>query len=313
MMCYRLCILFIFTLFGTSFSGAQNISIGFYNAENLFDTIPSPLYDDGDYTPAGRHRWDTERYRNKLSAVARVVDDMGLDILGLAEVENEDVVRDLVTALSTDYNYIFRPISNTGGRNLALLYKGDKLVPERVQTVATGTSRRLLHVRGVICGRRTDIVVCHLPSLLNPRAYRRRALDRAYALADSLCRADSSTRLVVMGDFNMTPADAAFRDTFGRAGSPVSCPLEEHAHDGSGSYAFADRWLLYDLVLPDTRLRHLRSGIFVRPYMLGGGGKRRGYPLRTFTGRHYTGGSSDHLPVYTILRIGDSHAACECD
>lgn len=46
---------------GLSAAGQQKVSVGFYNTENLFDTIPSTFYDDKDFTPSGRNRWNSER------------------------------------------------------------------------------------------------------------------------------------------------------------------------------------------------------------------------------------------------------------
>ena len=79
-----------------------------YNVENLFDTISSPFRNDSDFTPSGRYRWDAERYRTKLSRIARTIDDAGFDIVALAEVESERAVRDLTATLADDYNFIHR-------------------------------------------------------------------------------------------------------------------------------------------------------------------------------------------------------------
>ena len=67
----------------------RKVSAAFYNVENLFDTISSPFRNDSDFTPSGRYRWDAERYRTKLSRIARTIDDAGFDIVALAEVESE--------------------------------------------------------------------------------------------------------------------------------------------------------------------------------------------------------------------------------
>ena len=37
-------------------------SIGFYNLENLFDTIDSPTTNDVDFLPNGRLMWNTAKY-----------------------------------------------------------------------------------------------------------------------------------------------------------------------------------------------------------------------------------------------------------
>ncbi len=311
----RLPILLII-LISAAAHGQRTATVGFWNTENLFDTIPSIFYtDDADYTPGGKQSWDTERYANKLANLGRVIDHMSLDVIGLCEVENEGVVRDLALRLGTDYNYIHRIAGQSRGRDIALLYKGDKFVPHDVRTVDSGTSRTFLYVRGELYGERVDLVVVHLPSLLNRYSYRERAVGRLYRFADSLHRADPDSRLIVMGDFNAAPGDRVMRRAFNADGpaseEPLFCPFETLANDGTGTYAYGNRWLHYDNIFVSERLRggplrYHDCGIFVRPYMLHRDKTRRaGHPLRTFTGKKYTNGFSDHLPVFIQLTIGN--------
>ena len=51
----------------------------------------------------------------------------------------------------------------------------------------------------------------------------------------------------------------------------------------------------------------LRINVYKRPWMLQHGGKYDGWPLRTFAGKKYMNGYSDHLPVYTDLVLGHRH------
>ena len=99
---------------------AQSPAMMFYNVESLYDTVPALFHDD-DYTPEGRYRWDSECYAAKLQSLASVIDAVSADLVALAEVENEAVVRDLVMTLGTDYNYIHRTSNDSRGIDLALL------------------------------------------------------------------------------------------------------------------------------------------------------------------------------------------------
>ena len=96
-------------------------NIAFMNTENLYDTTDSPFDGDEEYTPTGAKRWTNERYQQKLHSIARILDDMAADIIGLAEVENEAVVRDLVQTMQEDYNYIHRTTSDRRGIDIACL------------------------------------------------------------------------------------------------------------------------------------------------------------------------------------------------
>ena len=284
---------------------AQSVGVGFWNLENFYDTIPSPFYDDSDYTPQGRNLWGTERYARKLTNVARALDDMSLDVAALAEVENEGVVRDLVSTLKTDYCYIHRTTSDFRGMDIVLLYKGDKFIPDKIRQIDIRSTREALYVRGTLLGERIDIVACHLPSNLNSDAYRARAIAALYAFADSLQRFDAAARPIILGDFNCQTSDKIFRENFPleRTGPFVNA-LESELARGRGSYVYASRWQLIDnIIVPSSLqyapgLRLTASGIFIRSYML----SPAGAPLRTFSGYTYLGGFSDHLPVYVIFR-----------
>lgn len=298
----------------------RHVSVGFYNVENLFDTVPSPFYDDREYTPEGRNGWNTERYRKKLTHIARVIEDAGFDVAALAEVENEEAVRDLVSTLSDDYSYIHRTSSDTRGIDIALLYKGDKFFPGLVELIRSGTTREFLFVKGELIGVETGFLVCHLPSKFNGLKYREAAAERLAVVADSLVSTTGCARLIVMGDFNGELCEGPMRKAFGKSNDGYHYEgkfydaLYESSLRGYGTYCWDGSWLIYDNILVSRQLaegdgmRLAKGGIFLREYMLtrdeSAGTterRRRGYPLRTFTGGRYLGGYSDHLPVFAVF------------
>ena len=309
-------LVFLFSTFISQFSTAQNrASIAFWNVENLYDTIPSPFHDDGEWTPRGANRWDTERYRTKLENLARVIDELGADIVGLAEVENEAVVRDLVTRLKTDYNYIHRTSGDSRGIDLALLYKGDRFFPDDgprgVRLIPSGTGREFLHVRGELLGQTVDLVVCHLASNLNSAAWRRRNMQALRGALEGILQRDPAACVVTMGDMNATPTDKLVAKTLGPVSSPwdfVYSPHVEAMNERQGSYNYRGRWYLYDwmtlspAISRGTTLKIADAGIYARDYMTEpptASGTRR--PRRTFYGGDYSGGYSDHFPVYVVI------------
>lgn len=305
---------------------AQRASIAFWNTENLFDTIPSLFHDDAEYTPAGARRWNTERYRTKIENLARVIDDMSADVVGLAEVENETVVRDLVMALKTDYNYIHLQSGDSRGIDLALLYKGDKFFPDRnpdpdsdsdpddptrsaARLVRSGTGREFLYVRGELLGEPIELIVCHMASNLNSYAYRFRNMQVLRATLESLLARNPDANIVVMGDMNAVPGEKVVRKTIGNVRSQTDFMYTPHwsnYHDGKGSYNYRGRWYLYDWMMlspalargdRSERIRLAEAGIYAREYLVETeqGVKR---PKRTFYGNNYLGGYSDHFPVW---------------
>jgi len=93
--------------------------VGFYNLENLFDTIVDPDTNkilQEDFTPIGSTKWNTEKYIEKLGNMSKVISDMGIEstpdgpaVLGVAEIENKQVLEDLVkekSIASRDYKIV---------------------------------------------------------------------------------------------------------------------------------------------------------------------------------------------------------------
>ena len=77
--------------------------IGFYNVENLFDTVHDEGKNDYEFLPDGLNRWTDGKYQAKLHNIATVIRSMEYEngmwhsVLGLAEVENIHALRDLVS------------------------------------------------------------------------------------------------------------------------------------------------------------------------------------------------------------------------
>ncbi len=292
--------------------------MAFWNVENLFDTIPSPFYDDREWTPRGANKWDTERYHAKIESLARVIDELGADIVGLAEVENEAVVRDLVRALGTDYNYIHRTSGDSRGIDLALLYKGDRFFPDEgpraVRLIPSGMGREFLSVRGELLGERIELVVCHLASRINPTALRRRNMEALRRALETALKVDPAAAVIVMGDMNATPTERLVKKTIGPVASPwdfVYSPHIETVRGGRGSYNYRGRWYLYDWMMTSPAiargalLRIGGAGVYARKYMTepisASARSAIGVPTRprrTFYGGEYEDGASDHFPVW---------------
>lgn len=302
-------------------AGPQSCVVAFYNVENLYDTVASPFYDDREFTPGGRYRWDSARYHAKLRAVARVIDDLSPDVIGLAEVENEAVVRDLVRCLRDDYCYLHRTSSDRRGIDLAVLYRGDRFFPGRVELFPSGYGREFFGVEGELVGEPVQFVFVHLPSKLNAAAVRAGAAGRLSACIDSLYRSDPSRPVLLAGDFNAQAGERVlgrFMAVSRGAHDRLCYVLARARRRGYGSYAYRGRWMLTDHIFADTsfragkglQVRH--AGIFVREYMLlpaeSGYGAAAGFPCRTFLRGEYCGGASDHLPVFVVLetrRLGN--------
>ncbi|MDR2893890.1 MAG: endonuclease/exonuclease/phosphatase family protein [Alistipes sp.] len=323
----KIALLFLLSVLGLQPSGAQRTSIAFWNVENLFDTIPSPFYDDSEFTPHGSGRWNTEKYNTKIENLARVVDELAADIVGLAEVENEAVVRDLVRALETDYNYIHLTSGDSRGIDQALLYKGDRFFPDpdpadslkpAARLLPSGMGREFLHVRGELCGERVDLIVCHMASNLNSTLWRRRNMESLRTALENILKNDPAANVIVMGDMNAVPDEKLVERTLGPLSSAWDFMYTPHLQNlaaGQGSYSYRGRWYLYDWMMVSpaiargTTLGVADAGIYAREYLIsrgpGAGGSPSvdapARPFRTFYGGDYLGGFSDHFPVWMVI------------
>ncbi len=292
---------------------APAVSVAFWNVENFYDTIPSLFHDDSEYTPFGVRKWNTERYTMKVRNLARVVDDMAADIVGIAEVESETAVRDLVMALKTDYNYIHRSSSDSRGMDVALLYKGDKFFPAEVRLVKSGIWRELLHVSGELMGERVEVIVCHMASNMNAYTSRLQCMTALRKYLERLLEDDPAAKIIVMGDMNAAPGEKVVRKTLGTVKSPydfIYCPQWEEYRAGKGTYSYRGRWYMYDWILVSPALargsgmKAAEAGIFVKEYMTetsGNAPSSARKPLRTFYGGEYLAGYSDHFPAYLFI------------
>ena len=78
-------------------------AVGFYNLENLFDTIHAEGKNDYDFLPEGSYKWNSVKYNAKLKNMARVLAEMATDkvkagcaVIGISEIENRQVVLDVL-------------------------------------------------------------------------------------------------------------------------------------------------------------------------------------------------------------------------
>lgn len=310
-------------------SEPQRIVLAFYNTENFFDTLPASDSQNAPYTPNGIYHWDSERYHKKVQHIAQVLDSLKADLVGLAEIENETVLRDLVTQLNTSYNYLIRPGSDPRGINVALLYRGSQFFPlHTFQIKGPGLSRPILGVQGRLQEDTLTLLIAHLPSLLNQHSWRKAAAQTLQQRLQQLIAQNPRAKIILMGDLNMAPSAALARKTlnirpweekpplyetghssrFTHEPEPLFTPFTTLERSGEGSYLYRDRRYVYDYFLFNRTWFDNQGwrfqgdyGIFAPDFLFHPDGPKRGYPRRTFDRGRYIGGFSDHFPVWIVL------------
>jgi Predicted extracellular nuclease len=315
-------------------------AIGFYNLENLFDTIPSPNTNDRDFLPQGRLAWNSEKYWSKQANMAKVIGLLATDVtpdgvalLGVAEVENRRVLEDLVVQPAIkerNYQIVHYESPDKRGIDVALLYQpkyfkviGSRPLPVDLIDPKTGFrdfTRDVLYVTGLFQGDTLHVMVCHWPSRRGGETgsvwMREAAAQVCRRAVDSLLARNELAKIVVMGDFNDDPTNASLIKVLRAAKSTESMkagdlynPMYALYKSGNGTLAYRDAWNLFDQIIVSKGLvwkqaggwQLLRAVVFREPWMFQEEGAFRGYPLRTFVGDIFLNGYSDHLPVYVLM------------
>ena len=208
--------------------------VGFYNLENLFDTIDDPLKQDEEFLPQGVNQWNTEKYLNKLHNMAYAISTIGTDwspdgvaVLGVSEIENRAVLEDLVIQpeiKDRNYQIVHYDSPDRRGVDVGLLYnpKYFKLVSSKAyRTVVPDDpefiTRDQLLVSGLFDGEMMHFIVMHWPSRYGGEKRsmpgRVAAAELCRHIADSIMREDQNAKIIMMGDFNDYTTTRASRNT----------------------------------------------------------------------------------------------------
>lgn len=314
-------------------------TVAFYNVENLFDTIDDPRTNDSDRTPEGDAHWTTEVYNDHVNKIASVIKQIGVDvrrqspdIVGLAEVENLKVVEDLLqTSHLKDKNYgiVHFDSPDKRGIDVALLYNKKVFSVEDVHKhellIYAESGERIytrdqLLVSGKMDDERVHFIVNHWPSRRGGEAKSRRLREAAAALnkkiIDSIVKEEPLAKVISMGDFNDDAVNSSFKKMLKTKRKKAKVeqgelynPMEDMYKRGMGTLAYRDSWSLFDQIYFTQELlkkdkssyRFWKAAIFNKAFLVNPRGKYKGYPFRSVVGSNYTGGYSDHFPVYIYL------------
>jgi endonuclease/exonuclease/phosphatase family metal-dependent hydrolase len=310
----------------------MELSLLWYNAENLFHPGNDSLPVDDEFTPGGLRHWTPARYRLKLGALAKVIIAAGgwepPDLVGLCEIEDEGVLKDLVLhPLLRAYRYAYMHCNSPDHRGLdvACLYRPDKIRIHSWRTIpskgpADGT-RDLFHAC-LLFGREDtlDLFLVHLVSKYRGAGatadLRRQQAQQLQQCMDSVHVAGPGHLVLAAGDFNDDPGSYSLEPLHGAVigedtirdlvpGGPVP---------HTGTYKYRGRWSHLDQVRwcgPADRYE-LRASVLALPSLLVRDEEYGGWkPFRTYRGYRYQGGISDHLPLLVQLRPGPSRSPSE--
>lgn len=318
----------------------QVVVAGFYNVENLFDTINDPYTFDEDFTPKGMYHYTWDIYQDKLHKLEEVLAKIGTDVSpdglafwGTAEVENKQVLEDLANMpllKSRNYQIVHYNGGDTRGIDCAFVYNpkyfkvlNSLSIPiDLSRAVDEGKpTRDVLYVEGILRGTDTvHVFVSHWPSRRGGETLtapmRNYVADVISHVKDSILSVQPEAKVIVMGDLNDNPTDASLVkhikvvDKKEKASEQkMYSPWIDFYKKGYGTLAFNDAWGLFDQILlskgwlsnPQSGFFYKSAHIFKEDFMIQLTGKYKGYPKRTWDGTIYHGGYSDHFPTYILL------------
>ena len=325
--------IFFFTMVfcAPSFSNGQTrFRVMSWNVENLFDTRHDTLKNDQEFLPDALRHWNYSRYKKKLADIANVITAVGEwsppVLVGLCEVENDSVLRDLTLhspLKELDYRYVMTHSPDLRGIDVGLLYQRDQFKLLSCRSISIPPlkgfrpTRDILHVSGLILtGDTLDVFICHLPSRSGgakvSEPYRLHAAKIIYSEADSILDTRFHPQIIIMGDFNDYPTDKSIRKVLESNKFYHLLARKAQSHN-FGSYKYHGEWGLLDHLIVSKELLNKSGNFFTSedkanvahlPFLLIDDEKYGDdEPFRTYKGMKYQGGISDHLPVYTDFEL----------
>ncbi|MDE6544434.1 MAG: endonuclease/exonuclease/phosphatase family protein [Muribaculaceae bacterium] len=314
--------------------------IAFYNLENLFDTINQSGKFDLEFTPGGARGWDTEKYQAKLEKLAAAIHAMsdertpdGPAIIGIAEVENESVVRDLVNTAPLSergLKYVHHDSPDKRGIDVALLYDPAQFEVTGVLNAPLTTidfaTRDQMAVTGVLGGDTLTVIVNHWPSRLGgeeqSRPNRVKAAELSKQIAQTLWQERPGQHVIIMGDLNDDPSSYSVAVTLAADANPGK--VKNHSfynpwweiwdEDTRGTLSYRGKWNLFDQILVSGTLLDNKKGAPTGNLLYDSArindfdflknppdSRYAGTPLRTHASGKWLNGYSDHFPTEIFL------------
>lgn len=255
--------------------------VAFYNQENLFDTIHDEGKNDIDFLPDGSYNWTSEKYTNKLHNMAYALSRIGMHelpggcaIIGLAEVENERVLNDLISQpelAERGYKFIHVEGPDKRGIDCALLYQPTLFKVETVNLYpyvqeqekdSAFHTRGFLTVTGQLAGERIAVIVCHWPSRGAKSFYRESGGRQTRAVKDRLLKEYPGIKVLVMGDMNDDPMDKSMTEGLGAKGEKWEVAENEMYNPfynyldriNAGTLMYRGKWNLFDQIVVTPNL-----------------------------------------------------------
>ncbi|TXD51579.1 MULTISPECIES: endonuclease/exonuclease/phosphatase family protein [unclassified Polaribacter] len=313
-------------------------TVAFYNLENLFDTINDPTINDEASPMMELKSNRSYVYWDKIDKLSSTIAQIGLEkantspaIIGVSEVENLGVLEDLVKSkhlIKKGYGIIHYDSPDKRGIDVALLYQKRYFKPVHHEAFNPSIyrnnfkvyTRDQLLVSGYLDDELIHIIVNHWPSRsggeAKSRPLREKAAYQNLKIFTQIREKDPNAKIITMGDFNDDPINSSFKKVLKTKAKKkkvgkldIYNPYEDLHRRGFNTLAYRDNLNLFDMILISSPLlnkgkkdfstyKMYKAMIFNKRFLTDKKGQYKGYPFRSFSTGGYTGGYSDHFPVY---------------
>ncbi|MEA1898616.1 MAG: endonuclease/exonuclease/phosphatase family protein, partial [Bacteroidota bacterium] len=264
----------------------KNFTIVFYNIENLFDFEDDPLTMDEDFTPGSEKKWDKEKYLKKTQDISKVLSSIGKRslpaIIGLAEVENEKVLIDLINTENLkkgNYGIVHYDSPDKRGIDVAILYRKDLYKIESHKSIPINFPRDTILTRDILMvkGKTNDsenlfVFVNHWKSRSggmavteHKRNYSAVVLRKA---VDSILNFEPKAKIIILGDFNDEPTNRSIHQILQannkrKNRNPrdlYNLMYDMHNLGDSGTYHYSGSWNMLDQIIVSQALLDTKQG-----------------------------------------------------
>ncbi|CAM1361000.1 endonuclease/exonuclease/phosphatase family protein [Tenacibaculum xiamenense] len=316
-------------------------TIAFYNLENLFDPYDDPNKEDEKSPIMEIEGNREKVYRDKIDKLSSVIAEIGKEkantspaILGVAEIENKKVLEDLISSdnlKDKQYGIVHFDSPDKRGIDVALLYQQKYFNPIHYEVFNPNIyrenkkvyTRDILLVSGYLDNELIHVIVNHWPSRRRGAAKtnpsREKAAYKVSQIIEQIKLNDPNPKILIMGDFNDDPTNSSFKKVLKTKSKKKNVsegdifnPYEDMFRRGFSTLGYRGKFNLFDQIMftspilnkgnkDFTNFKMFKSGIFNKRFLTEKAGKFKGYPFRSFSYGKYTGGYSDHYPVYLYL------------
>jgi len=289
------------------------LTIGFWNIENLFDIENDPNKNDDEFALNGRKNVTQKIYDLKIKHSAEVLSDLNVDVLGLCEVENMTVLKDLNKAYGErNYNIVHYESPDKRGLDNALMYDENQfsvLASRSIPNILKNGNkiRDILYVKGEYRNEILHLFINHWPSNYGGKERaipKRRSTAKLIMSEVSLIQqTDKFAEIILLGDFNENPDEKNIELL--REVGLNSLMRTMIGEPGVGTYVSRGEDYFYDQIIVNNGLQdennltlvHGSTYILDLPKYRQQEGKYKHYPFRFWAGNKLLGGYSDHLAI----------------